>query len=141
MKSFFISILLLVNGIVFAQSENIPETINALMKEQENDWNNFNIDGFMKHYWNNDSLKFIGSKGITYGWKQTLANYKKNYSDKEKMGKLFFTNHLIEVIDTNNAMVCGNWKIKRKDSEIGGNYTLLWKKVNGKWVIVVDHTG
>lgn len=129
------------NGVVLAQSENIPEVINALMKEQENDWNNFNIDGFMKHYWNNDSLKFIGSKGITYGWKQTLANYKKNYSDKEKMGKLFFTNHLIEVIDNNNAIVCGNWIIKRKDSEIGGNYTLLWKKVNGKWVIVVDHTG
>lgn len=129
------------NGVVLAQSENIPEVISALMKEQENDWNNFNIDGFMKHYWNNDSLKFIGSKGITYGWKQTLANYRKNYSDKEKMGKLFFTNHLIEVIDNNNAIVCGNWIIKRKDSEIGGNYTLLWKKVNGKWVIVVDHTG
>lgn len=129
------------NGVALAQSENIPEVINALMKEQENDWNNFNIDGFMKHYWNNDSLKFIGSKGITYGWKQTLTNYKKNYSDKEKMGKLFFTNHLIEVIDNNNAIVCGNWKIKRKDSEIGGNYTLLWKKVNGNWVIVVDHTG
>ncbi|MBL7917139.1 MAG: DUF4440 domain-containing protein [Bacteroidia bacterium] len=141
MKTFLISLLLFINGAVLAQSENIPETISSLMKEQENDWNNFNIDGFMKHYWNNDSLKFIGSKGITYGWKQTLANYKKNYSDKEKMGKLFFTNHLIEVIDNNNAIVCGNWKIKRKDSEIGGNYTLLWKKVNGKWVIVVDHTG
>ncbi len=111
------------------------------MKEQEKSWNSFDIDGFMKHYWKHDSLKFIGKNGITYGWQKTLNNYKKNYSDKEKMGTLYFANHLIEVLNDSCAIVCGNWKIKRKSEEIGGNYTLLWKKIKGQWVIVLDHTG
>ena len=44
------------------------------MKEQELAWNNGDINGFMNYYWNNDSLKFIGSRGITCGWQKTLNN-------------------------------------------------------------------
>ena len=33
----------------------------------------------MKGYWNNDSLMFIGRNGVTYGYQNTLMNYKKNY--------------------------------------------------------------
>ena len=35
------------------------------------------IEGFMEGYIKSDDLKFVGSKGITYGWKQTLENYKR----------------------------------------------------------------
>ena len=33
---------------------------------------------------------FVGSQGITYGWKATLENYKKGYPDRATMGKLKF---------------------------------------------------
>lgn len=109
------------------------------MKEQETAWNNGDIPGFMKHYWENDSLKFIGSKGITYGWKNTLDNYVKGYPDKEAMGILTFT--LIEVtrLSRNSVYVIGKWELT-KEKAAGGYFTLLWKKINGKWVIVADHT-
>jgi len=38
------------------------------MKTQEQSWNKGDVRGFMEYYWKSDSLKFIGSKGITYGW-------------------------------------------------------------------------
>ena len=61
------------------------------MKEQELAWNNGDLNGFMNYYWNNDSLKFIGSRGITCGWQKTLNNYLTSYPNKEAMGVLTFT--------------------------------------------------
>ncbi|MBK6521993.1 MAG: hypothetical protein IPG08_06510 [Sphingobacteriaceae bacterium] len=67
----------LFNSAYSQSNSKIVGEIQQLMKLQEKAWNDFDIDGFMKYYWNNDSLMFIGSKSITYGWKQTLANYKR----------------------------------------------------------------
>jgi ketosteroid isomerase-like protein len=126
----------------FSQNnEKIIAEIQNVMKLQEKAWNNFDIDGFMKYYWNNDSLMFVGSKSITYGWKQTLANYKKSYSSKELMGVLEFTNLKFDVFTKEVVTVVGKWLITRNDgTTIGGHYSLLWKKIGGDWVIVRDHT-
>ena len=76
----------------FGQKETkATKTVIENMKIQETAWNKGDIPGFMKYYWNNDSLKFIGSKGITYGWQNTLDNYIKGYPNKEAMGILTFT--------------------------------------------------
>ena len=42
--------------------------VEAMMDVQQSLWNAGSIDDFMKLYWQSDSLEFIGSKGITYGW-------------------------------------------------------------------------
>jgi ketosteroid isomerase-like protein len=56
------------------------------------------------------------------------------------MGVLTFTNLKFDVLSKNAVYVIGKWQINRKETQIGGHYTLLWKKINGKWVIVCDHT-
>ncbi len=123
-----------------SQKLNAAKEVMENMKKQEQAWNNFDLEAYMKHYWNNDSLMFIGSKGITYGWKQTLANYKKSYPDKEAMGTLTFVNYNVEQLSLTSVYVIGHWQIKKKDKEVGGYYSLLWKKIKGEWVIVSDHT-
>src|SRR6478672_13811496 len=40
--------------------------IRQLMADQSAAWNRGSIDDFMKGYWNNDSLLFIGKPGLTY---------------------------------------------------------------------------
>lgn len=110
-----------------------------LMKEQEKAWNEANIEGFMQYYWKSDSLKFIGSKGITYGWEKTLANYKRSYSNAEAMGKLRFTVLECTQLGKKAIYVIGKWELT-KEKPVGGHFTLLWKKIEGKWVIVSDHT-
>jgi ketosteroid isomerase-like protein len=123
-----------------AQKPNAAIQVAENMKKQELAWNAFDIEGFMRYYWNNDSLKFIGSKGITYGWKNTLENYKKGYPNQETMGQLTFTNYSIEPLGKDAVYVIGKWQIKKKEKNVGGHYTLLWKKIKGEWVIVCDHT-
>ncbi len=116
-----------------------PE-IESLMAEQESAWNKADINGFMKHYWQSDSLEFIGKKGLTYGWQATLDNYKKSYPDASAMGRLQFTNLKIEDLDPQNVYVVGKWQLFRTADTLAGHYTLLWKKKNGRWVIVLDHS-
>ena len=119
-----------------------PENdIVKTMLNQQKCWNNGDIDGFMQAYWQNDSLKFIGSKGINYGWVTTLENYKKSYPDKATMGKLTFRFDQVKVFTASDAYVLGRWNLERDEKEnIGGFFSLIWKKIEGKWVIVSDHT-
>ena len=127
--------------LIYSQPDpQIKTTIGNIMHEQEIAWNKGDIDGFMSSYWNNDSLKFIGKSGITYGWKSTLDHYKKSYPDKEAMGKLTFSILSVEQFSDTVCYVTGKWNLKRTKDDLGGYYTLLWKKINGKWVIVIDHT-
>jgi len=36
--------------------------------------------------------------------------------------------------------VTGKWFLERSIGNIGGHYTLLFRKINGRWVIVSDHS-
>ncbi len=138
----FIILLLFTSLTVTSFSQKDSKAVQIIMKNmdiQEKAWNNFDIQGFMSYYWNNDSLKFIGNKGITYGWKNTLDNYIKGYPTKESMGILKFTIAEVTQLSKNSIYVIGKWELT-KEKPVGGYFTLLWKKINGNWVIVCDHT-
>lgn len=116
-----------------------PE-IRALLQKQTEAWNRGDLEGFMEGYWKSDSLMFIGKSGITYGWQKTLDNYKKGYPDKTAMGQLTFTLIQIKRLSGRYYSVVGKWYLKRTIGDIGGHYTLLMKKIDGKWVVVSDHS-
>src|ERR1700754_4812811 len=88
-KLFLIALLAGMPALLSAQDKDAQQILSVLHKQTEA-WNRGNIDEFMVGYWNNDSLMFIGQSGVTYGYKQTLANYKKNYKDTAHIGKLSF---------------------------------------------------
>jgi ketosteroid isomerase-like protein len=115
-------------------------SIHHVMDEQQEAWNRGDIKGFMDGYWASDSLRFIGKRGITYGWQATLENYQKSYPDSEAMGKLQFTNLTTELTGDSSAYVIGKWELFRSTDTLSGHYSLLWKQLNGKWLIVADHT-
>jgi ketosteroid isomerase-like protein len=116
------------------------QQILSILDRQTRDWNRGDIDGFMVGYWNSDSLMSIGKSGVTYGYKQTLANYKKNYSDTAQMGKLSFNIIQVKKLSGEYYFVIGKWMLKRTVGDLSGHYNLLFRKINGKWVIIADHS-
>lgn len=94
----------------------------------------------MQGYWKSDSLMFIGTRSVTFGWQPTLERYKKGYPSAEAMGNLTFTILSLQILSPESAYVIGKWRLTRTEDEIGGHFTLLWKKIDGKWLIVADHT-
>jgi ketosteroid isomerase-like protein len=114
--------------------------IDELMETQEAAWNSGDLEAFMEPYWNSDSLIFIGKRGPTYGWKQTLENYKKSYPNKEAMGTLQFTNLQIEALGEERALVIGKWELFRTADTLSGHYSLIWAMKNGSLKIIADHS-
>ena len=114
--------------------------IRASMAEQLRAWNAGDINGFMNTYWHDDSLMFIGKNGVTYGWQNTLNNYKKGYPDTAAMGKLNFDIIQVKRLSTVYFSVVGKWHLTRSIGDIGGHFTLLFRRVKNKWVIISDHS-
>ena len=114
--------------------------IIKVMTEQQTAWNNGEIDTYMEGYWKSDSLLFIGSKGPTYGWNTTLANYKKAYPTKDRMGTLVFSDIQVKPLGKKYAYVFGKWRLIRADDKPGGIYTLIFQKFKEGWKIISDHT-
>jgi len=124
---------------LFAQDNNVWE-IRKLLFAQVVEWNKGSIDGYMKGYWENDSLLFIGSAGPRYGFDATLKRYKEAYPDPDHMGKLTSRITNIQKLSDNYYFVVGTWALQRAMGNAGGSYPLLLKKIKGKWVIVCDHS-
>lgn len=114
--------------------------IETVIKNQQDAWNNGNLEEFMEGYWKNKKLKFVGSRGITYGWKTTLNNYKKSYPNPKIMGKLYFEVDLIERLSSDTYYLIGRYTLTREKDTPTGYFNLIWKKINGKWKIVSDMT-
>lgn len=114
--------------------------IIGLLLEQQDAWNNGDIKSFMKAYWVSDSLKFIGAKGITYGYSKTYEGYKKRYPDKATMGNLKFEILDLSRLSENAVHMVGKWDLTREMGNIGRHFTLVWRKFDNEWLIVSDHT-
>ena len=123
----------------FAQKTD-EEKIRSILAAQTVAWNRGDAEGFMQGYWKSDSLLFIGKSGVTHGWQQTLANYKKGYPDTAAMGKLSFDILSVKQLSPDYAFVVGKWMLKRTKGDLSGHYTLLFRKIKGQWVIVADHS-
>ena len=134
---FFLLALFAISGI--AQS-NDEKAIRQILKEQTLAWNKGDIEQFMKGYWQNDSLVFIGKSGLKYGWKTTLENYKKGYPDTATMGKLNFEILQLKRLSPDYYFVIGRWRLTRTIGDAKGHFSLLFKKVKGKWFIITDHS-
>ncbi len=139
MKKIFVASLLLVSAQLFAQSKD-ELAIRQLLAEQTAAWNRGDVVSFMNGYWEHDSLMFIGKSGVTYGWTNTLNNYKKGYPDTIAMGKLSFNIISVKRLSKQFYHVIGKWFLKRSIGDLSGHYTLLFEKINGKWVIISDHS-
>lgn len=139
MRKLFVAFFLLITSLAFAQSKN-ESAIREILENQTATWNRGDIDGFMNGYWESDSLMFIGKSGVTYGWTNTLKNYKKNYPDTAAMGKLTFTMIQVKKLSKEYYHITGKWFLRRSIGDIGGHYTLLFRKINGRWVIISDHS-
>lgn len=139
MKSILFISMTLLSVSLFCQTKDETEVRNVLARQNQA-WNRGDIDAFMVGYWENDSLMFIGKSGVTYGYKNTLSNYKKNYPDTATMGKLTFTLIQLKQLSPEFFHVTGKYYLTRTIGDASGHFTLVFRKINGKWVIISDHS-
>ena len=140
MKSIVLFFLLILMAVSIRSQSRTESDILAVMDAQTAAWNRGDIDGFMRGYWKSENLVFASGDNVTRGWQATLDRYKKNYSSKEKMGVLRFSDVEISVLSKNAAVVLGSWSLTRDGDNPKGKFTLIFRKVSDGWRIVHDHT-
>lgn len=146
-KLISMSILLLIGMSCNTQVKQITsdeatekQAILDVMSMQETAWSDGDLDAFMEGYWKSEDLVFVGRTGPSYGWQTTLDNYRKGYPDLSAMGKLQFeVLRLIRISNDTYSMI-GKYTLIRAEDEPSGFFTLLWRKIDGQWLIVSDHT-
>ena len=89
--------------------------IETVLRAQQDAWNGGDVRAFMDHY-------------------------RERYPTREKMGRLTLSGLEITPLGDAAALVLGQWKLERQSEPVGGNFTLVLRKIDGRWVIVHDHT-
>jgi beta-aspartyl-peptidase (threonine type) len=117
--------------------------IEAVCRAQEAAWNRGDVDEFMNlGYWRSPDLTFFSSSSKR-GFDGVLENYRKNYkSEGKEMGKLAFTELDIVPLSEDAAFVRGRWDLDYEhQDDVGGLFTLVFRRLKDGWRIVHDHTG
>ena len=133
--------LLLAFGTLSAAAERpAEEGVRAVLAAQIQAWNRGDLEGYMDGYDRSTNTEFVGGDTITRGWQTVLDRYRKNYSSREKMGVLTFSDLEITILSKDAALVLGRWHLKRATDEPHGTFSLLFRKTKAGWRIVHDHS-
>ncbi len=118
------------------------QDIRRVLDDQVAAWNRGDIPGFMEGYDKSESTTFVGST-ITKGHAEVLANYRKRYPTREKMGTLRFSDLEFQPLGADYAYVIGRFHLDRParaGGESSGIFSLLFHKTGKGWKVILDHT-
>jgi beta-aspartyl-peptidase (threonine type) len=122
-----------------AEADAAAKAIEQVLRVQADAWNRGDIGAFMEHYWKSDELTFSSGGQTTRGWQATKDGYLKRYPTREQMGKLTFSQLEIKPLGADAALVLGRWQLER-EMPVGGNFSLVLRRMEGRWLIIHDHT-
>lgn len=113
----------------------------GVLEKQESDWNRGDLKSFLAAYWNSDTLRSVSVRGLQYGWDRLQGNLSRTFPDSASMGHLDYDVIHIEMIGDNDALLTGKWLRKNDKKFRGGYFSILLRKINGRWLIVAEHFG
>lgn len=118
------------------------DNIRELLANQSAAWNRGDLPGFLAPYWHSEDLTFFSGNTVTRGFTAIHDRYTKRYGESTAtMGQLRFDDLDITVLASDAAVARGRYHLQMKDgSAPTGIFTLLLRKIAGKWTIVHDHT-
>jgi len=119
------------------QAEKVA--ILATVQRMEDAWNRGNFRDYMAGFKNPDVVCVSGGK-VQDGWQGTFDHYIRDYGGApERRGKLHFYNMKVDVLAPDAAMLIGQYRMERGSRITEGVNTRLFRKIDGRWLITVNH--
>ena len=102
-------------------------------------WNRGDFRGYMQGFKNPDVI-FVSGGRFQDGWQGTLDHYIRDYgASPETRGTLRFSDIRIEILGPDAAQLISRYQLVRQQHPQYGINTRLLRKVNGQWVIALNH--
>jgi beta-aspartyl-peptidase (threonine type) len=116
--------------------------IRQVLDEQAAAWNRGDLEAFMDGYWRSEDLVFTSGGNVQRGWQTTLDRYRASYgTSPETMGRLTFSDLEIHPLGDGAAWALGRWALDDAGGQtMGGVFSLVFRRFDGRWLIVHDHT-
>jgi uncharacterized protein (TIGR02246 family) len=113
--------------------------IRALIARLEAAWNRGDFEGYMAGF-ANPGVVFVSRGRVQDGWQGTLDHYIRDYGGApERRGVLHFYDISVEMLGPDAAMLVSHYRLQRPENPQEGINTRLMRKINGRWVIALNH--
>jgi uncharacterized protein (TIGR02246 family) len=118
-----------------AEKAAILKVITAM----QDAWNRGDFRGYMQGFRNPDVIFVSGGK-FQDGWQGTLDHYIRDYgASPDTRGTLRFYDISIEMLGPDAAQLISRYQLVKQQHPQYGINTRLMRKMNGQWVIALNH--
>ena len=118
-----------------AEKKAIVQVIGAM----EAAWNRGDFRGYMAGFKKPDVV-FVSKGRFQKDWQGTLDHYIRDYGGAaERRGRLHFWDIRIELLSPDAAQLVSRYRLDRPKNPQDGINTRLMRKVDGRWVIALNH--
>lgn len=119
--------------------EKEKAAILAVIQAMQEAWNRGDFRGYMEGFKNPDVI-FVSGGHFQDGWQGTLDHYIRDYGGSpEARGQLRFYDIRIEILAPDAAQLISRYELLRPQHPQYGINTRLMRKVDGRWVIALNH--
>lgn len=113
--------------------------IRTVVAKMEAAWNRGDFRGYMAGFKDPDVV-FVSRGEFQSGWQGTLDHYVRDYGGSPaRRGRLRFYDIRIELLSPDAAQLIGRFRLERQQAVQEGINTRLFRKVDGRWVIALNH--
>lgn len=113
--------------------------ILGVIADMQAAWNRGDYRGYMQGFRNPDVV-FVSNGRIKDGWQGALDEYIRNYGPTPELrGELTFSDMTVEFLAPDAAQLIGRYRLIRPDNSMEGINTRLFRKIDGRWVIALNH--
>lgn len=113
--------------------------IRAVIARMQAAWNRGDFAGYMQGF-ANPGVVFVSNGRIQRDWQATLDHYVRDYGGApERRGELRFEILSIEFFSADAALLISNYWLDRPENAQEGVNTRLMRKIDGRWVIAMNH--
>jgi uncharacterized protein (TIGR02246 family) len=122
-----------------SEAQDADAEIRAVIARMEAAWNRGDFHGYMEGFWN-PGVVFVSGGRFQDGWQGTLDHYIRDYGGApERRGNLHFDVVSIELYAPDAALLISNYQLQRPERPQTGINTRLFRKIDGRWVIAMNH--
>ena len=113
--------------------------IRQVIADMEAAWNRGDFRGYMQGFKYPDVV-FVSRGEFQRDWQGTLDHYVRDYGGApERRGRLHFSDIRIEILARDAAQLVSRYSLQGGERPQEGINTRLMRKVDGRWVIALNH--
>jgi len=140
-RAFLFLVVLLAVSSTLAQTKPDPiAEVTAALDGQVNGWNAGVPDKATSVYYDSPEMLWVNRTGIRKGYDLIRASYQRSPAERSRMGTYSYETLHIERLAKDCVFFVIRWKIESNGrTTMGGVTSMVWKRINRKWVIAAEH--